>query len=62
MEKLIGKIIRIDLDIYVINIQDTNNIVFAKARGNAKKNNAILVGDIVEVEKVKRNRTNNLFK
>ena len=30
MEKLIGKIIRIDLDIYVINIQDTNNIVLQK--------------------------------
>lgn len=52
MEKIIGKIIRIDLDIYIINIQETNNIISAKARKNAKKNNVILVGDIVEIEKV----------
>lgn len=70
MERLIGKIIRIDLDIYVINIQNTTNIIFAKARGNAKKDNAILVGDIVEIEKVNQdymitkviNRLNSLIR
>lgn len=70
MEKIIGKIIRIDLDIYVINIQNTTNIVFAKARGNAKKGNAILVGDIVELEKINQDymitrvidRTNSLIR
>lgn len=52
MEKIIGKIIRIDLDLYIIKIEKSNEIICAKARGNAKKQGNILVGDMVEVEKV----------
>lgn len=51
MEKEQGKIIRIDLDIYIINKSNSNDIIFAKARGNVKKQGNILVGDIVEFEK-----------
>lgn len=51
MEKIRGKIIRIDLDIYIINKENSNEIILAKARGNVKKQGNILVGDIVEVEK-----------
>lgn len=52
MEKITGKVIRIDLDIYIINIENTSKVICAKARGNAKKQGNILVGDIVEIEKV----------
>ena len=52
MEKIIGKIIRIDLDIYIIKVENSSDIICAKARGNVKKQGNILVGDIVEVEKI----------
>jgi hypothetical protein len=32
MEKEFGKIIRIDLDLYIINLEKSNNIICAKAR------------------------------
>jgi ribosome biogenesis GTPase len=70
MEKEFGKIIRIDLDLYIINLEKSNNIICAKARGNAKKQGSILVGDIVEVEKIESdymivsvvNRQNSLIR
>lgn len=49
---VIGKVIRIDLDIYVINIENTNKIITAKARGNVKKQGSIVVGDRVNIKKV----------
>lgn len=52
MDILRGKVIRIDLDIYIVNILNSNNNICAKARGNAKKQGNIVVGDIVEIEKV----------
>ena len=68
MEELIGKVIRIDLDIYVIKTK--KEIINAKARGNAKKKGSILVGDIVSFEKAGddymilavRNRQNSLIR
>lgn len=52
MDKILGRVIRIDLDIYVVNINNSREVVFAKVRGSVKKQNNILVGDIVEIEKV----------
>lgn len=52
MEKVIGKVIRIDLDLYYVYLESTDSIVSAKVRGNQKKKGNVLVGDIVEVEKV----------
>ena len=52
MEEIIAKVIRIDLDIYYLNIEHKNDIIASKLRGNLKKNKNILVGDIVKVEKV----------
>lgn len=52
MEKIIGKIIRIDLDLYIVKIENSNEVICAKARGNAKKQGSILVGDIVEIERI----------
>ncbi len=49
---IVGKIIRIDLDIYVINIENSSKIITAKARGNVKKQGNICVGDKVIVKKV----------
>ena len=68
MEELIGKVIRIDLDIYVI--QTKKEIIQAKARGNTKKKGSILVGDVVCLEKAGqdfmitsvRNRQNSLIR
>ena len=68
MEEIIGKVIRIDLDIYVI--QTKNEIIQAKARGNTKKKGSILVGDVVCLEKAGqdfmitsvRNRQNSLIR
>ncbi len=70
MEIIVGKIIRIDLDIYIVNIKDTNIIVMSKARGNAKKSGVLLVGDEVELEKANEdymitkviNRNNQLIR
>ena len=70
MEKYIGKVIRIDLDLYYVYIETLNNIVSAKVRGNQKKKGSVLVGDIVEVESVDndfmisnvRNRTNSIIR
>ena len=68
MEEIIGKVIRIDLDIYVI--QTKKEIIQAKARGNTKKKGSILVGDVVCLEKAGqdfmitsvRNRQNSLIR
>ena len=68
MEEIIGKVIRIDLDIYVI--QTKNEIIQAKARGNTKKKGSILVGDVVFLEQAGqdfmitsvRNRQNSLIR
>ena len=68
MEEIIGKVIRIDLDIYVI--QTKKEIIQAKARGNTKKKGSILVGDVVSVESAGqdymitsvRNRQNSLIR
>lgn len=68
MEEIIGKVIRIDLDIYII--QTKNEIIQAKARGNTKKKGSILVGDVVSIEKAGedymitavRNRQNSLIR
>ena len=68
MEELIGKVIRIDLDIYAV--KTIENIVNAKARGNTKKKGNILVGDVVSLEKAGadymitsvRNRQNSLIR
>ena len=68
MEELIGKVIRIDLDIYAVKTKE--NIVNAKARGNTKKKGNILVGDVVSLEKAGddfmitsvRNRQNSLIR
>ena len=68
MEELIGKVIRIDLDIYVVKTKEI--IVNAKARGNTKKKGNILVGDVVSLEKAGadymitsvRNRQNSLIR
>ena len=70
MEKYIGKVIRIDLDLYYVYIEDLANSVSAKVRGNQKKKGNVLVGDIVEVEKVDndymisnvRNRVNSIIR
>lgn len=48
---ILGKVIRIDLDIYIINIEKTNDIIAAKARGNVKKRDSIYVGDVVNIQK-----------
>ena len=68
MEEIIGKVIRIDLDIYVI--QTKKEIIQAKARGNTKKKGSILVGDVVFLEQAGqdfmitsvRNRQNSLIR
>lgn len=68
MEELIGKVIRIDLDIYIIKTK--NDTINAKARGNTKKKGNILVGDVVSLEKAGddymitsvRNRQNSLIR
>ena len=68
MEELIGKVIRIDLDIYIVKTKE--NIINAKARGNTKKKGSILVGDVVCLEKAGqdfmitsiRNRQNSLIR
>ena len=68
MEEIIGKVIRIDLDIYVI--QTKKEIIQAKARGNTKKKGSILVGDVVCLEQAGqdfmitsvRNRQNSLIR
>ena len=52
MEKIIARVIRIDLDIYILNVESTDEIITAKLRGNLKKKDNVLVGDIVSVEKV----------
>ena len=51
MDKIIAKVIKIDLDIYILCVVNTKEIITAKLRGNAKKKSNILVGDIVAVEK-----------
>lgn len=51
-KKLTGIVIRHLLDRYMVAINlDVKQEIEAKARGNIKRNNAILVGDQVEVEK-----------
>lgn len=68
MEELIGKVIRIDLDIYIVKTKEKN--INAKARGNTKKKGNILVGDVVFLEKAGedymitsvRNRQNSLIR
>ena len=70
MNKYIGKVIRIDLDLYYTYIEDIDSIVGAKVRGNQKRKGSILVGDIVEVENVDkdymisnvRNRVNSIVR
>ena len=53
MDNIIAKVIRIDLDIYILKvINNDNDIITAKLRGNIKKSSNVLVGDLVEVEKV----------
>lgn len=52
MDNIIAKVIRIDLDLYFLNIMATDELVVAKLRGNVKKKGSILVGDIVKAEKV----------
>ena len=37
MEKIIARVIRIDLDIYILNVESTDEIITAKLRGNLKK-------------------------
>jgi len=49
MEVLEGKVIRKDLDIYIIKTKD--DIINAKLRGNVKKSTNVLVGDDVLLEK-----------
>lgn len=51
MDKIIGRVIKIDLDIYIINIRNSDELVAAKVRGKVKKAQNIVVGDIVELEK-----------
>ena len=53
MENIIAKVIRIDLDIYILKVKNSEDIISAKVRGNLKKKESILVGDLVEVERVK---------
>lgn len=48
---IIAKVIRIDLDLYILNVKETNEIISAKLRGNIKKKENVLVGDMVTVEK-----------
>lgn len=55
MEEIIARVIRIDLDLYILNIQYTDKIITAKLRGNTKKKGNVLVGDIVKVEKTENN-------
>ena len=70
MDKIIAKVIKIDLDIYILCVVNTKEIITAKLRGNAKKKSNILVGDIVAVEKANedymitdvRNRKNSLIR
>lgn len=70
MENLIGKVTRIDLDLYYIYVESLSKIISAKVRGTQKRKGNVLVGDIVEVEKVDndymiskvRNRINSIIR
>ena len=46
-----ARIKEISLDKYILEIIDTKEEITASIRGNTKKKNSILVGDLVEVEK-----------
>lgn len=52
MDKFVAKVVKIDLDLYFLNIKNSKDIVVGKLRGNTKKKGSVLVGDMVNVEKV----------
>ncbi len=52
MEKFIAKVVKIDLDLYFLNTQNSKDTLIGKLRGNTKKKGSVLVGDMVSVEKV----------
>ncbi len=70
MDNLIGKVTRIDLDLYYVYIESLSQMICAKVRGNQKRKGSVLVGDIVEIEKAGkdymisnvRNRINSIIR
>lgn len=50
--EIMAKVIKIDSDIYILEDKNNGNIISAKARGNLKKKESIVVGDNVIVQKI----------